>query len=69
MKEYKDGWHTLGGYRVYIEDGYVLRGLSLDGQTTRYMYEANKDGGFDKIERMKVGAFKSRCARNTMYMF
>lgn len=69
MKEYKDGWHTLGGYRVYIEDGYVLRGLSLDGRTTRYMYEANKDGGFDKIERMKVAAFKSRCARNTMYMF
>lgn len=29
-KIYSDGWHTLGGEEVYIEDGKIQRAVKLD---------------------------------------
>lgn len=31
-----DGWHTIAGYRVYCEDGYVIR--PYDGGSLYYWY-------------------------------
>lgn len=30
MKQYKDGWHKIAGYEVYMEDGYIIRGMTAE---------------------------------------
>ena len=35
----KDGWHEVkGGIRYYVEGGWIVRGVSGDGQNTLYPY-------------------------------
>ena len=35
----RDGWHIVNGWNVYVEDGYVVRGVSNDGTRPLYLYE------------------------------
>lgn len=37
-KKVLDGWHIACGRSVYVENGFVLRGLSVDRQTAVYPY-------------------------------
>lgn len=48
MEKIKDGWHTVSGYDVYVEDGYILRGTKPDRnghEVDAYPYYADKDNG------------------------
>lgn len=39
-KKLSDGWHTVAGYRVYIEDGFVI----IPDIGGSLYYRHNKDG-------------------------
>lgn len=67
MKKIKDGWHTISGYTVYVEDGKVLRGLSSDKQKAVFPYRAVKDG-WTSASGLTVGAFRSGVRRETIIM-
>ena len=44
-----DGWRiTVLGIEYYVEDGWISRGVSVDGQRTLYAYEPSKYGGLDR---------------------
>ena len=70
-KEYKDGWHKVAGYDVYIENGLIVRvtiGTGYDYRTA-YPYIAAKDGGWDNASRtLTLAAFRARVRRGTATM-
>ena len=47
--KYKDGWHTICGYSVYVENDRIVRGIKLDRNKSpvpAYPYRRdNKNGG------------------------
>ena len=64
-----DGWHTIAGYYVYIEDGYITRGLKgIEGvyQTAGYIYRKLKSGGWGKETAVSVAAFRAGVKRGTI---
>ena len=63
----KNGWHTISGYTVYVEDGKVLRGLSTDKQKAVFPYRAVKDG-WTSASGLTVDAFRSGIRRDTIIM-
>lgn len=70
-KEYKDGWHKVAGYDVYIENGLIVRGTIGTGYDyrTAYPYIAAKDGGWDNASReLTPEAFRARVRRGTATM-
>lgn len=72
MNTIKDGWHTLAGHKVWVENGRVLRGISTDhngSQVTVYPYRASRqDNGWDNDSGISVGAFRSGIQRGTVIM-
>ena len=57
----KDGWHTIKGYEVYVEDERILRGTVKDGNgnsVTAYPYRHNQEGGWDNASGVKVETFR-----------
>lgn len=73
MKHYKDGWHTLGGHKVYIQNDHVLRGVTSDhsglGQRPLYPYIRCKTGGYDREEKVLASTFTRRIKSGTLAMF
>ena len=63
----KNGWHTISGYTVYVEDSKVLRGLSSDKQRAVFPYRAVKDG-WDNASGLTVDAFRVGVRRETIIM-
>ena len=70
MKQIKDGWHIIQGYKVYVEDGKILRGILGEGnaQRTAYPYRKNPRGGWDSESGLTVAAFKAGISRGTITM-
>lgn len=70
MKKITDGWHTIQGYRVYVEGGKIIRGILGEGthQVTAYPYRASRRGGWDKESGLSVAAFSAGVARGTIKM-
>lgn len=71
MKRILDGWHIISGYRVYVEDGRVLRGILGNGnsQRTAYPYRACRTGGWDNVSGLSVDAFRAGVRRGSISMF
>lgn len=70
MKKYsKDGWYTVCGYEVYIEDGKILRGISSDHQKPTWVYRHAKTDGWDREEAITPDAFRAGVRRGTIDMF
>ncbi len=67
MANIKNGWHDIAGYRVWVEDGRVLRGLNLDGDKTTYPYRWNGDG-WTNDAGLTVNAFRAGVKRDTIKM-
>lgn len=47
MRIYSDGWHTVAGCTVYVENNCILRGIRHDNNgspVTVYPYRRIKDG-------------------------
>lgn len=63
-----DGWHTVHGYEVYIKNSRIVRGLSLDGQRTVYIYRRSRSGGLDRVDSMTLAAFNAAWRRGTVTM-
>lgn len=73
MKKIKDGWHKLAGQDVYVENGYVLRGMEPDhsglGLRPTYPYEPAKNGGWDRVYGGALAStFTVRVKRGTLIM-
>jgi len=62
-----DGWHTVEGYEVYVENGKILRGILGKGnaQRTAYPYKVSKYGGMDIDTGISVDAFRAGVKRGT----
>ena len=70
-KTYKNGWHEIAGYNVYIENGVIVRGTSGNGYDlhTVYPYIPGKYGGWDNASReLSPAAFRARIKRGTAIM-
>lgn len=64
-----DGWHTVAGHYVYVEDGYVMRGLKgTEGvyQTAGFIYRRLKPSGWGKETAVSVAAFRAGVKRGTL---
>lgn len=69
MAKVIDGWHKLCGYDVYIEGGFVIRGVS-GGESPRpvYPYRKSRYGGWDLEKRLTEAAFRAGVRRGTITM-
>lgn len=67
----KDGWHVICGYDVYVENGFIVRGIKEDynrSPVAAYPYRRCRRGGWDQ-DNMSVDAFRSGVKRGTVCMF
>ena len=70
MKQVKDGWHTVAGHNVYVENGKIIRGVEGEDLTRvpvypyRWMPSAN---AWSK-ESMTPDAFRAGIKRETVMM-
>lgn len=62
-RQYKDGWHIICGYDVYVEDGMVVRAIKTD--VNGWMVPASvyardrKNGGWTNVYReVKAETFR-----------
>ena len=70
-KKIMDGWHTICGYRVLVEDGKVIRGMKEDyngSLVPAYVYRAVSDG-WTSASGLSVAAFRARVYRGTVELF
>lgn len=67
-KTIRDGWHTIAGYNVYIENGYIKRGLSNDGSRTTYPYSSGKYDGWDLDTYMTPDNFRRKVKNGSATM-
>ena len=65
-----DGWHDIAGYRVYVEDGKVMRGIKRDyngGIVSASVYRGSWRGGWDNENGYNsVAAFRAGVKRGTI---
>ena len=68
----KDGWHYIYGYFVYVEDGFVIRGIVNRGrisERTAYVYRYNpKLKIWNSSLIITVNAFRAGVRRGTIMM-
>lgn len=67
----KDGWHTILGYDVYVENNKVLRGTLGEGSTyrTAYPYKWNKTHRcWIKNTGVSVNSFRNGVKRESIVM-
>ncbi len=67
-KKYEDGWYRVYGYKVYVENGKVIRGMTEDCQRTTYPYVDCKYGGYDLCTSLSLSAFRQRVKRDKAFM-
>ena len=63
-KSVKDGWHTVYGYDVYVEDGQVKRGI-VKG-CTAYPCRKSIYGGWSVDTHMTLDALRAGLSRETI---
>ena len=66
----KNGWHVINGWKVYVEDGRILRGIIGEGnnQTAAIPYRASRSGGWDSCGGLTVEAFRAGTKRRTIIL-
>ena len=72
-KKVKDGWHTICGHSVLVEDGKVRRGVAeVNGERNAvypYRWSGKPHNCFVSDQNMSVDAFRSAVKRGTAQMF
>lgn len=65
----KDGWRRIAGYTVFVENGYVIRGVRKRGirSSPCYPYEPYRLGGWTSAQPL-AKTFKSRIKNGTIRM-
>lgn len=75
MEKMKDGWHTISGYEVYVEDGYILRGIKYDqngGALPAFVYRRDRTkagiqvNGWTSEDKISPEAFRAGVRRDTI---
>ena len=73
MKKVKDGWHTITGYDVFVEDGRVVRGTAGSGYNLHTVYPYRYNRGLrcwvNVSRQISVDALRAGIRRETMGMF
>ena len=64
----KDGWHVLQGYDVFVENGYIVRGMKDNCQLPAYVYRSSKFGGYKREWRITPAAFVAGVKRGTIIL-
>lgn len=64
----RDGWHTIAGYEVYVEDGFIVRGISDDHQKPLYVYRSVRSGGYDREYNITPDAFRAGVRHGTIIL-
>ena len=68
-----DGWHSLGGYMVYVEKDRVLRGVIGEYLGTKTAYPHRRDKRrknlWDCCAGLTCNAFKAGVRRGTIKLF
>lgn len=67
----KDGWHTIEGFKVLVEDGKIHRGIINPGwnERTGYVYRKNRQLGCWASEgTISVEAFRAGVRRGTIIL-
>lgn len=73
----KDGWHTLQGYCVFVQNGMIVRGVKSslrlvsmeDGyiyDLPAYVYRASRYGGYIREFEITPAAFVAGVKRGTI---
>ena len=63
-----NGWHKVYGMDVFVRDGRVIRGLSVDGQKTVYPYKLIKQYGWTE-DCPTLAGLRAGISRGTKGMF
>lgn len=70
MEKMKDGWHTISGYEVYVEDGFIRRGIKYDqngGALPAFVYRWSKKlNCWSSEDKISPEAFRSGVKRGTI---
>lgn len=72
LRKVQDGWHTICGHDVYVEDGIIRRGVEQRSPLNivpvyPYRYHAKGNRGWWR-EDMTVDAFRAGVKRGTVNM-
>lgn len=68
----KDGWHTLYGWEVYVEEGRIMRGVKSDrngSSVCAYPYRKSTNNSWTIEDGISYWAFVSGVRRGTVCMF
>ena len=65
----KDGWHTIQGKYVYVENGYIIRAMKNNNTLPAYVYRSCRNGGWDIEEKITPAAFSAGFRRGTIEIF
>lgn len=66
----KDGWHTIAGLSVYVEDGYIIRATKHDDTLPAWVYRWSKfNNAWMKEDKITPAAFRSGVKRGTITIF
>ncbi len=74
MRKCSDGWHVIDGIEVYVENGYVARGISQSNEYDRrtvYPYRYIKAGynkGYEREHCLTPDAFRAGHKRGTIVL-
>lgn len=65
----KDGWHTIAGFNVYVEDGKIRRGTVGEGTDYRTAWPYRWNGaGWTNCAGITPAAFRAGVRRGTVTM-
>lgn len=66
-KQITDGWHKIAGYSVFVESGYILRGMKKDDTQTAYVYRWNdRNQAWSHESSISPDAFRAGLKRGTI---
>lgn len=64
----KDGWHSIQGKSVYVENGFV-RAMKNNNTLSAYVYRSCRTGGWDLEGKITPAAFIAGVRRGIIIVF
>lgn len=65
----KDGWHTIAGESVYVENGRIVRGTKNNDTLPAYVYRWDRGAGcWIKKGSISPAAFRAGIKRGTIQL-
>lgn len=65
----KDGWHTIAGCSVYIENGRIIRGMKNNDTLTAYVYRWDRGASaWIRTDSISPAAFRAGIKRGTIQL-